>query len=103
MKNAKTTNGKWLETIHHFRKDNKIVRSVYLNRNLINEEFEYGTILIQTENKVIQIGECVYHDEDGLFRTYDMIMDMVSNDIDWDEISKYETVQTKIVKIKGAE
>lgn len=100
MKNTKTTNGKWEHDIHHFYKDGKIVRSIYLDREFIDNEFHMGRITIQT-NQVISIGECMWHDEDSLLKTFDGLLEMMMG-TDWDEISREQSTTIKIIKV-GAE
>ena len=85
MKQIKQTNGRNETTTAMFYKGNDMVAQIIMTRRFVDDKFDIGSLTINYHGNSIPIGECVYHEEDGLMKTYGSFLTMFENIIDFDE------------------
>lgn len=83
-----------------FHKGGNVVASIYLERHFINGCFDCGTITIRYNNENIYVGECVYHNEDKLSKTFKQLLNMLIDTIDYDSYFSDCNYSEKWVRVK---
>ena len=103
MKKTRLNTRKHTTTQLCFLKDNEILFSMYLEKQLVHDKFEMGKITLHTDGENIYIGECMWHDENSLDNTWDKLMGMYIELFDFDVITKNETISSEIKLVKDAD
>ena len=101
MKNIQTTHGQHLTISYHFRKNGKIILSLYCDKNYHDNQFDTGSFTVQNEKTSMQFGECSFHHEEELDKQFTFILEQYIYMADFDDYTKHEDKSEKFIVRKG--